>query len=80
LEARQLPHGRDALNRGDYDTLRAQTLASFGTPAVTEAFARHMVDERNAALIPTLRRILDDGAAVFVVGAISCRAVRYRYS
>ncbi|MBN3779998.1 hypothetical protein G3O06_20910 [Burkholderia sp. Ac-20345] len=65
-----LAQTRDDINRGDYDALRAQVLESFGSPQAAADYGRHMVDERNAAWIPVLRRVLDDGAAVVVVGAM----------
>lgn len=61
---------RDALNAGDYDALRVQVLDSFGSPDAAAAYARRMVDERNAAWLPRLDAILNDGHAVVVVGAM----------
>ena len=61
---------RDALNAGDYDALRVQVLDSFGSPDAAAAYARRMVDERNAAWLPLLDAILNDGHAVVVVGAM----------
>lgn len=65
-----LEQTRDALNDGDYDALRKQVLESFGSPKAGADYGRFMVDERNAAWIPNLRRLLDDGPAVIVVGAM----------
>jgi hypothetical protein len=65
-----LEETRDALNRGDYEALRHQVLDSFGSPEAAANYGRYMVDERNAAWLPSLERILDDGAAVIVVGAM----------
>lgn len=59
----------DALNRGDYDTVLS---ASQGTPRFAEdaaTFKRLMLTERNAEWITPLRRYLDEGDAVVVVGA-----------
>lgn len=65
-----LEETRDALNRGDYDALRHQVLDSFGSRQAAANYGHYMVDERNAAWLPNLERILDDGAAVIVVGAM----------
>ncbi|OAS90028.1 hypothetical protein A6I77_23285 [Achromobacter xylosoxidans] len=59
----------DALNRGDYDTVLS---ASQGTPRFAEdaaVFKRLMLTERNAEWVTPLRRYLDEGDAVVVVGA-----------
>ncbi|WP_175772896.1 TraB/GumN family protein [Paraburkholderia phenazinium] len=61
---------RDALNAGDYDSVREQTLDSLGSPAAAMAFGKHMVDERNAKWLPKLRALFDDGHAVVIVGAM----------
>jgi uncharacterized protein YbaP (TraB family) len=59
----------DALNRGDYDTVLS---ASLSTPPFAEdaaAFKRLMLTERNADWLTPLRRYLDEGDAVVVIGA-----------
>jgi hypothetical protein len=61
---------RDALNAGDYDSVREQTLDSLGSPDAAIAFGKHMVDERNAAWVSRLRTLFDDGHAVVIVGAM----------
>ena len=65
-----LEQTRDALNAGDYDTLRGQVLESLASVDAAAVFARHMVDERNAEWLPRLGAILNDGHAVVVVGAM----------
>nr|WP_241023848.1 TraB/GumN family protein [Burkholderia sp. Ac-20365] len=60
----------NALNQGDYEALRGMVDASIGNPQNAQAFDRIMVDGRNAAWMPRLRRFLDEGHAVIVVGAM----------
>ncbi|WP_454875371.1 TraB/GumN family protein [Paraburkholderia xenovorans] len=61
---------RDAMNRGDYESVRRQVNTSVGSPEGAEAMNRIMVEERNTAWMPSLRRFLDDGQAVILVGAM----------
>lgn len=65
-----LEQARNALNDGDYEALRKQVLESFGSPQASADYGRFMLDGRNAAWIPNLRRLFDDGQAVVVVGAM----------
>ncbi|CAM2162895.1 Polysaccharide biosynthesis protein GumN [Burkholderia cepacia] len=65
-----LEQTRDLLNAGNYDGIRAQVLESMGTEDAAVAYTKHMVDERNAAWLPRLGAILNDGDAVVVVGAM----------
>ncbi|MFP3655742.1 MULTISPECIES: TraB/GumN family protein [Burkholderia] len=65
-----LEQTRDLLNAGNYDGIRAQVLESMGTEDAAAAYTKHMVDERNAAWLPRLGAILNDGNAVVVVGAM----------
>ncbi|MFP3637897.1 TraB/GumN family protein [Paraburkholderia sp. SIMBA_054] len=60
----------DAVNRGDYDTIRTIFVESLGDPRNAEAFSKIMVDGRNAAWMPRLKQFLDEGHAVIVVGAM----------
>ena len=60
---------RDALNRGDYESVRVQSEASIGDVEDARIFNRIMVVERNAAWMPRLRQYLDEGGAVILVGA-----------
>ncbi|HIH2745407.1 TPA: TraB/GumN family protein [Burkholderia lata] len=61
---------RDAMNRGDYESLREQVDQSFGSADGAATMDHIMVDERNAAWMPKLRRYLDEGHAVILVGAM----------
>lgn len=61
---------RDAINKGDYESVRDEFDASVGSVENAKQLDQIMVDERNAAWIPRLRRYLDDGDAVIVVGAM----------
>lgn len=61
---------RDAMNRGDYESLREQVELSFGSAEGAATMGHIMVDERNAAWMPRLRDYLDEGQAVILVGAM----------
>lgn len=61
---------RDELNAGDYDALRGLVLESFGSADAAAEYGRYMLDERNAAWLPRLDQILNDGNAIVVVGAM----------
>lgn len=63
---------RDALNDGDYDAIVDRWRASLGDadPHEVETYRRTMIDERNVAWLPRLRRYLDEGQAVILVGAM----------
>jgi uncharacterized protein YbaP (TraB family) len=61
---------REAMNRGDYESLREQVDLSFGNAEAAATMDRIMVDERNAAWMPKLRGYLDEGHAVILVGAM----------
>jgi hypothetical protein len=60
---------REAMKRGDYESLREQVDLSFGNAVAAATMDRIMVDERNAAWMPKLRGYLDEGHAVILVGA-----------
>ncbi|MFL9998498.1 TraB/GumN family protein [Paraburkholderia sediminicola] len=61
---------RDAMNRGDYESVREQFDISVGSADGAVAMNHIMVDERNAAWMPRLRHYLDEGQAVILVGAM----------
>jgi uncharacterized protein YbaP (TraB family) len=61
---------RDAMNRGDYESVREQFDISVGSADGAAAMDHIMVDERNAAWMPRLRDYLDEGQAVILVGAM----------
>jgi uncharacterized protein YbaP (TraB family) len=61
---------RDAMNRGDYESVRDQTDRSVGNAEAAATMDQIMVDERNGAWMPQLRRYLDTGQAVILVGAM----------
>ncbi|WP_083925696.1 TraB/GumN family protein [Trinickia symbiotica] len=60
---------RDALNRGDYESIKEQADQSVGDVADARVFDNIMVDNRNDAWMPRLRGYLNDGNAVILVGA-----------
>lgn len=58
-----------ALNQGDYATVLDVANAGYQNPADAATLYRLMVDERNRAWMVPLRRYLDEGNAVVLVGA-----------
>ena len=59
-----------ALNVGDYARIAAATRASLGGGQGAARFEELMVRQRNEAWMPRLRRYLDEGNAVILVGAM----------
>jgi len=60
----------DALNRGDDAKVVRLTDESLGSPRNAATFKKIMVTERNIAWMPQLTKILDQGDAVILVGAM----------
>ncbi|NUA26637.1 TraB/GumN family protein [Cupriavidus basilensis] len=58
-----------ALNRGDYASVLDLAVGHDMPPSDALLFRRLMVSERNRAWMPPLRRYLDEGGAVVLVGA-----------
>lgn len=58
-----------ALNRGDYAAVLDMANSGYADPADAATFYRLMVEERNRAWMAPLRRYLDEGNAVVLVGA-----------
>lgn len=59
----------EALNAGDYEAVGAATRSLARSPEDAEVYYDIMVAQRNRAWMPVLRRCLDAGNAVVVVGA-----------
>lgn len=58
-----------ALNNGDYAAVTRVVDATYRDPADAALVQRLMIRERNLAWIPVMRRFLDEGHAVVIVGA-----------
>lgn len=59
-----------ALNKGDFGAVKRSVVESLASPDAAQRFLSTMVDERNRRWMPHLRRYLDDGEAVVLVGAM----------
>lgn len=61
---------KDALNKGDYESIQEQVDASLGDAHYASIVKKIMGDQRNAEWMPKLHKYLDAGGAVILVGAM----------